>query len=265
MGQGGLVSASHDDILLEVKDISRHFGGIRALEDVSFNLKKNSINSLIGPNGAGKTTFINVVTGIHYPDKGSIIFQDEEIAGLPAHAVASKGIGRTFQLEELFASLSVLENTMVGCHVGSRSGMLACGFSFSSARKEEKMIGDVAMGSLKQVGLEHRAHDPISRLPLGERKLVGVARALSMKPTLLMLDEPAGGLAAHETKKLVDLIYALLADGLTIFIVEHNMPFVMSLSEKVIVLDDGNKIAEGPPEAVRANKDVIKAYLGEEV
>lgn len=258
------VSQDHN-ILLDVVNVSKHFGGILALNHVSFSLKKGSITSLIGPNGAGKTTFINVVTGIHTPDSGEIHFQGEDIAGMQAHIVASKGIGRTFQLVELFGSLTVLENTMVGCHTDSRSGMLSCGFSLPPARKEEKRIRDDAMENLKLVGLEKRAFDPISKLPLGERKLVGIARALSMKPRFLMLDEPAGGLAAHETKKLVDLIYTLLSKGLTILIVEHNMPFVMSLSETVIVLDEGSKIAEGPPGEVRTNDEVIKAYLGEEV
>jgi branched-chain amino acid transport system ATP-binding protein len=266
MQGGGFVSGSLEhNILLNVVNVSKHFGGIQALYQVSFMLKNGSINSLIGPNGAGKTTFINVVTGIYIADAGKIYFQDEDIAGLPAHIVASKGIGRTFQLEELFGSLTVLENIMAGGHTGSRSGMLSCGFSLPSARKEEKRIRDEAMENLKLIGLEERAHDPISKLPLGERKLVGIARTLSMKPRLLMLDEPVGGLATHEIKKLVDLIYTLLTNGLTILIVEHNMPFVMSLSEKVIVLDEGTKIAEGPPEEVRANEEVIKAYLGEEV
>lgn len=251
--------------LLDVVGLSKHFGGICALNKVSFALGRGSITSLIGPNGAGKTTFINVVTGIYTPNEGGIHFQGQYIAGLPAHVVASKGIGRTFQLEELFGSLTVLENTMAGCHVNSRSGMLSCGFSLPSSRKEEKRIRDEAMEKLALVGLEKRAFDPISKLPLGERKLVGIARALSMKPTLLMLDEPVGGLAAHEIKKLVDLIYTLLSKGLTILIVEHNMPFVMSLSETVVVLDEGTKIAEGPPDEVRTNDKVIKAYLGEEV
>jgi branched-chain amino acid transport system permease protein len=251
-------------MILEVKDVSKHFGGIQALDHVSFTIRKGSINSLIGPNGAGKTTLINVVTGI-YASHGEILFRGEDIAGLPAYVVASKGIGRTFQLEELFPSLSVLENAMVGCHVHTHSGMLSCGFALPSSRREERAIRDAAMESLKVVGLEGRANDPVSKLPLGERKLVGVARALAMNPAFLMLDEPVGGLAAHETHKLVDLIHSLASKGLTIFIVEHNMPFVMSLSEKVIVLDEGTKIAEGPPDEVRTNDEVIKAYLGEEV
>jgi branched-chain amino acid transport system ATP-binding protein len=254
-----------NDILLDVRGLSKHFGGILALNEVSFSLEKGSVTSLIGPNGAGKTTFINVVTGIHAPDSGEIHFQGEDLAGMEAHLVASKGIGRTFQLVELFSSLNVLENAMVGRHSESHSGMLSCGFSLPSARKEEKRIRDEAMESLIMVGLEKRAPDPISKLPLGERKLVGVARALTMKPRFLMLDEPAGGLAAHEIKNLVELIHQLVSKGLTILVVEHNMPFIMSLSEKVIVLNEGAKIAEGPPQEVRTNEKVIKAYLGEEV
>lgn len=258
-------ASQEHNILLDVKDVTKHFGGIRALTQVSFSLAKGSITSLIGPNGAGKTTFINVVTGIHTLDSGEIRFQNEDIAGSPAHVVASKGIGRTFQLEELFGSLSVLENIMVGRHVKSRSGLLACGFALSSATSEEERIKDKAMENLAMVGLTGKAFERISQLPLGERKLVGVARALSMEPTFLMLDEPAGGLAAHEADRLVTLINSLVAKGLTILIVEHNMPFVMTLSEKIVVLDAGTKIAEGTPEEVKNDERVIRAYLGQEL
>lgn len=250
---------------LEVIDISRHFGGIMALNRVSFQLEQSSITSLIGPNGAGKTTLINVISGLYPADQGRIRFQGENIAGMAAHSIAARGIGRTFQLEELFGSLTVLENVMVGCHVRSRSGMVSCGLALPSARREEEQEREAALANLQLIGLEHKAGDPIASLPLGERKLVGVARALSMKPRLLMLDEPVGGLAAHEISKLVNLICRLRSEGLTIFIVEHNMPFVMSLSEKVLVLDGGALIAEGLPEEIRRNEAVIKAYLGEEV
>ena len=250
---------------LEVFDISRHFGGIMALNRVSFQLEQSSITSLIGPNGAGKTTLINVISGLYPADQGRIRFQGENITGMAAHSIAARGIGRTFQLEELFGSLTVLENVMVGCHVRSRSGMVSCGLALPSARREEEQEREAALANLQLIGLEHKAGDPIARLPLGERKLVGVARALSMKPRLLMLDEPVGGLAAHEISKLVDLICRLRSEGLTIFVVEHNMPFVMSLSEKVLVLDGGALIAEGLPEEIRRNEAVIKAYLGEEV
>jgi len=248
-----------------VRGLSKHFGGISALSEITFSIPRGSIISMIGPNGAGKSTFINVVSGIHVPDGGEVFFQEKIITGLPAHVIAAKGIGRTFQLLELFGSLSVLENVMVGCHTRSHSGMLACGFSLLSAVKEEKRIREEAIENITLVGLAGKAHDPISRLPLGERKLVGIARALAMKPKLLMLDEPAGGLAAHEVDGLARLIHLLVERGLTLFIVEHNMPFVMALSHRIIVLDGGMKIAEGPPDEVRRNEEVIKAYLGEEV
>ena len=254
-----------DGPLLEVEGLSKHFGGIKAVQEVTFGMEKGSIVSMIGPNGAGKSTFINVVSGLYEPNAGNVRLLGEDIGGIPAHAVAAKGLGRTFQLEELFESLSVLENVMVGGHTRSRSGVFTCGFSRPSARREEKRLRDEAMTCLEEVDLTQRACSPISKLPLGERKLVGVARALAMKPKLLMLDEPAGGLAAHEVDQLIRLVYRLKSRGLTIFIVEHNMPFVMSLSERVVVLDEGKKIAEGTPDEVRNNKEVIKAYLGEEI
>jgi branched-chain amino acid transport system ATP-binding protein len=254
-----------DNALLHVRSLTKHFGGIKAMTGVTFSIEKESITSMIGPNGAGKSTFINIISGIHAPDAGEVRFNGEETAGQPAYAIAAKGIGRTFQLEELFGSLTALENVMVGAHARSRSGVLACGFRLRHARREEGRIRDGAMECLREVGLQDRADDVIAKLPLGERKLVGVARALATEPKLLMLDEPAGGLAAHEVEKLVQLIYALREQGLTVFIVEHNMPFVMSLSERIVVLNEGIKIAEGRPEEIRTNEVVIKAYLGEEV
>ena len=251
-------------LLLDVITLSKSFGGIRALNKASFSLDEGSIISMIGPNGAGKTTLINVVTGIYAPLSGQVYFQGQNIIGLSAHAIAGLGIGRTFQFVEPFPSLTVLENVMVGCHTGSRAGMFAVGLRLPSARAEEERVKDEAMENLKMVGLEHRASDSISSLPLGERKLAGIARALSMKPKLLMLDEPVSGLAAHEINKLVELIHELSDRGLTILIVEHNMPFVMSISERVIALDRGRKIAEGSPDVIQSNEAVIKAYLGEE-
>ena len=254
-----------NETILEVTGLSKHFGGIRALNEVSLTLEKGSIVSMIGPNGAGKTTFVNVITGVHWPDEGNAHFEGQDVAGLQPHAIAALGIGRTFQLEELFSSMTVLENAMVGCHTRSHRGMFATGFSLPQARREEEAIREEALQNLDLVGLRGKAFSPIKKLPLGERKLVGIARALGMKPKLLMLDEPAGGLAAHEIDELVRLIYGLAEKKITIFVIEHNMPFVMGLSQRVIVLNEGFKIAEGPPDEIKANDQVIKAYLGEEV
>ncbi|MBI5446533.1 MAG: ABC transporter ATP-binding protein [Deltaproteobacteria bacterium] len=250
--------------LLEVKGLTRSFGGIRALQDVSLSLTRASITSMIGPNGAGKSTFINVLMGVHPPDVGSARFEGREVAGLPPYAKAALGLARTFQLEELFPSMSVLENALVGCHTKSARGIFATGFGLRGARAEERRIREEALENLGLVGLREKAGLPVTKLPLGERKLVGIARALGMKPKLLMLDEPAGGLAAHEVERLAELVRELAARGVTVFLIEHNMPFVMSLSERVVVLNAGAKIADGTPDEVRADEQVIRAYLGEE-
>lgn len=248
--------------ILEVIELNKHFGGIKALNDISFRLHKEEISSLIGPNGAGKSTFINVATGTFPPASGEIYFQGKNIAGFPAHEVAHLGISRTFQLEELFTSMTVLENVMVGCHVRSRAGVFTSGFRLPSSRIEEKRVKEEAFGYLKIIGLDNRARERSTKLPLGERKMLGVARALAMRPKLIMMDEPASGLASHEISKLTDLIHRLKEDGLAFMIVEHNMSFVMAISDRVIVLNFGTKIAEGPPEAIKQDLQVIKAYLG---
>jgi ABC-type branched-subunit amino acid transport system ATPase component len=257
-------TAGNPEPVLETVGLSKDFGGIRALIRIDLRVDREHIVSLIGPNGAGKTTFINVITGIYAPEEGSVRFNGKDITGLPAHEIAYHGVARTFQLGELFPSLSVLENAMMGCYTKSRAGILATGLRLPSARTEKRRIMEQALANLRLVGIEHRAREEVTSLPLGERKLLGIARALGLEPGLLFLDEPAAGLASHEIERLSELIHSLADTGIRLLIVEHNMPFVMGISERVTVLEEGMKIAEGLPEEIRYNEDVIKAYLGEE-
>ncbi|HUL22052.1 MAG TPA: ABC transporter ATP-binding protein [Thermodesulfobacteriota bacterium] len=251
-------------LLFEVGSLSKHFGGIQALKGVNLALGENGIVALIGPNGAGKSTFINVTAGIYSPDFGTVKLHGKNIAGWPAHEITRQGIARTFQLQELFMNMTVLENAMAGCFVNGKAGLFASGLKWPSSRAEENHIREEAYENLKVVGLEKKVAASVPALPLGERKMLGIARALGTRPRLMMLDEPAGGLAAHEVARLADLILTFKEKGLSVLVVEHNMPFVMSISEWVIVLDYGIKISEGPPDFVKNDPSVIKAYLGEE-
>jgi branched-chain amino acid transport system ATP-binding protein len=242
--------------------VSLAFGGLQAVEQVSFDVPQGSIRAVIGPNGAGKTTLFNLVTGFLAPQQGHIVYQGKDIQGLPAHRVARQGIARTFQLVQLFDHMTVLENVMVGRHRLSNSGLLAGALQFPWTRIEEHVIQTKAMEALEFVGLADRAQQPAMILPLGLKRMLEIARALATAPDLLLLDEPASGLDAVETDRLQDLIIALRDQGITILLVEHDMGLTMEVADEIAVLNYGKLIADGPPRVIQKNPEVIAAYLG---
>ena len=238
------------------------FGGLTAVQDVSFGVSRGVVKAIIGPNGAGKTTLFNLITGFLTPDRGQIIYRGEAIQGQPAHIVASKGIARTFQIVQLFDHMSVLENVMVGRHRLTRSGLFSGMLRFPSMRREETGITAKAWEVLEFVGLAGRAHQPAGILPLGLKRLLEIARSLASEPRLLLLDEPASGLDQNETDRLGEMILTLRDRGLTLLLVEHDMSLTMEVAEEIVVLNYGQLLAEGPPRAIQKHPEVIAAYLG---
>ncbi|HXL68715.1 MAG TPA: ABC transporter ATP-binding protein [Xanthobacteraceae bacterium] len=252
------------DVLLEVRDIGVRFGGIVALDGVSFDLAEGQILGLIGPNGAGKTTLFNCLSRIYTPGHGDIRFRGASILAAPAHRIAALGISRTFQNLALFRRMSVLDNIRVGGHTVSRSDYLSDALHLPWSRREEKALEEAAAELIDYLGLRSVAQWLVADLSIGTQKRVELARALMVRPQLLLLDEPASGLAHGEVAELGALIRQIRDErGVTVLLVEHHMSLVMSISDKVVALDFGRKIAEGSPEAVKNNPDVIRAYLGE--
>jgi branched-chain amino acid transport system ATP-binding protein len=249
-------------MLLDLQDISLAFGGLQALDKVSFAVNPGTVQAVIGPNGAGKTTLFNLITGFLVPQAGKVVFQGAEIQGQPAYRVARLGIARTFQLVQLFDHMTLLENVMVGRHRLSRAGMLAGALRLPWTRQEEKTIRTRSLEELDFVGLGDRANQPAAALPLGLKRLLEIARALAVEPTLLLLDEPASGLDAVETERLQEMILALRERGLTILLVEHDMGLTMEVADRIAVLNYGQLIATGTPREVQKNPEVIAAYLG---
>jgi branched-chain amino acid transport system ATP-binding protein len=252
------------DTLLEVRDLQHWFGGLHVIGDVGFSCRRGIIKAIIGPNGAGKTTLFNLIAGALTPVSGSIRFDGEEIAGAPAHRIAWKGISRTFQASRLFPGMSVLENVMTGRHTASRSGFLSCMFALPRALREERVIRDSAMKILAQMGISDLADKDGHSLPFGRQRIVEIARALAARPRLLLLDEPACGLTMRETEEMGELITGIRDAGTTVLIVEHDMSLVMGISDEVVVLSYGRKIAEGTPREIQSNPEVIEIYLGAE-
>lgn len=250
--------------LLRTDGLSKSFGGLQALYDVSFEVSSGSIHAVIGPNGAGKTTLFNIVTGVYAPEEGRIFYGQKEIQAKKIHELVSAGIARTFQNVELFGSLTVLENVLVGEHVRTRCGFWGAIVRWPWVRREEKEARERAMDLLEFVGLDEVAHKRGVDLPFGWQRFLEIARALASQPQILLLDEPASGLNAVETQRLGDLLQEIRSRGITLLLVEHDMSLTMTISDRILVLDQGRKLAEGTPREIQANDAVVSAYLGKE-
>jgi len=253
---------SADGSILRLENVTRRFGGLVAVDEVSFDVRRGEVFALIGPNGAGKTTLFNGITGLIPPTSGTVVFDGADITGLKPHQVAVRGIARTFQNIRLFDYMSALDNVRVGQHSRMHAKVWDAVFKTPLERVEEREVEARAMQLLRFVGIERQAHNYARNLPYGQQRRLEIARALASGPTLLLLDEPAAGFTPQEKVELMVLVEKILDQGITVFLIEHDMKVVMGISKRIAVLDHGEKIAEGSPEEVRTNSRVIEAYLG---
>jgi ABC-type branched-subunit amino acid transport system ATPase component len=248
--------------LLRVDKISRNFGGLQALLDVSFEVTPGSIHGLIGPNGSGKTTLINILSGVLAPTSGEVIYRDRALHRLPAYRVAAMGVARTFQNIRLFPTMTCLENVQAGQHLTSQRRLLPRLMCLPSASREDHELRGRARETLRRVGLEGKFSQLARNLSYGERRRLEIARALALDPSLLLLDEPVAGMRRGEASEVADLVRSMAREGMTVLLIEHNMSFVMNLCSRITVLNFGRVITTGSPEEVRGHREVVEAYLG---
>ncbi len=252
------------DALIELREVSRSFGGLTAVNRVNLQVSRGVTTAIIGPNGAGKSTLLNLVTGVIPTTAGDIAVGGQSVNGRSSSEIAAMGLARTFQNVQLFENMSVLENVMVGCHSWTRQSIVSGALRWVGHYREEKLIRDESMQQLEVVGLQEMGDCPSGSLPFGKQRMLEIARALASRPKVMMLDEPASGLSSRETEELADLLRRIVANGMTVVLVDHDMQFIMDISDQVVVLDQGRKIAEGPPSVVQNDQQVIAAYLGTE-